>query len=320
MVAPMNLDDRVIRRMKLSDLRLLDTVVRNGSMAKAASQLNISQPAVSKAIKALEHTLGVSLLDRSPIGIEPTIYGQALLDGGVAVFDEIRQSLKQIEFLADPSAGELHFGCSEAAAAGLVPAVIERLLQKYPRIMFNVTTADPATLIDSALRDRTIEFAVSAMPEPPLDANIQTEFLFDDHHVVMAGPTSKWLRRRGIRLADLMDEPWLLPPPDSTIGRRIAEAFLAEGLEVPRSRVQSFSIPLFHHLLASGSYLTLHPVVMVRLGNHLPVRMLDVRFEGIRRPVGILTLKNRTLSALALLFMQHLRTTAKPLQSTRRRS
>jgi DNA-binding transcriptional LysR family regulator len=81
--------------------------VERGGMAKAAVHLNISQPAVSKAIAALENTLRVRLLDRNPQGVEPTVYGLALLDGGVAVFDELIKSVKQIEHLTDPHAGDL---------------------------------------------------------------------------------------------------------------------------------------------------------------------------------------------------------------------
>src|SRR5882724_8825506 len=118
----MDVDDRVLRRVKLSDLRLLQAVAKWGSMARAAATLNISQPAVSKAIKALEHTLGVPLLDRRRQGIEPTIYGQALLKGGTAVFDELLQSLRQIEHLSVPGAGHLNIGCTEVGAASFVPA------------------------------------------------------------------------------------------------------------------------------------------------------------------------------------------------------
>jgi len=101
----MELIDRVAHRLKLRDLRLLDAVVRSRSMAKAAIELNISQPAVSKAIAELEHVLGVRLVNRSRQGIEPTEFGRALLDCGVAVFDDLRQGIKKIEFLADPTAG-----------------------------------------------------------------------------------------------------------------------------------------------------------------------------------------------------------------------
>src|ERR1700676_4342562 len=106
MSAGMQLSDRIGRRMKLQDLHVLVTVVQAGSMGKAAQRLNISQPAISRSIAELEGALGVRLLDRHRQGVEPTAYGRALLDCGVAVFDDLRQGVKNIEFLADPAAGE----------------------------------------------------------------------------------------------------------------------------------------------------------------------------------------------------------------------
>jgi DNA-binding transcriptional LysR family regulator len=309
----MDLDDHLLRRLKLSDLRLFHAVVQCGGMAKAAARLNISQPAVSKAIAALEHGLGVRLLDRNPQGVEPTVYGKALLQGGVAVFDEIKQSVKQIRFLADPAAGELRIGSTEAGAAGFVPAVIDRLSRQYPRVVFHVVTADPATLANRELGQRNVELAVGAVPESLIGAAIQSEILFDDRHVVMAGPHNKWVRRRNIGLADLVAEPWILPPPDSIMGVHIRNAFAAEGLEPPCSQVVSFSVPLCHHLVAAGRFLTMQPVVMARLGKHLPLKRLDVRFAGISRPIGVMTLRNRTLSPLAHLFIACAREMAESL-------
>ena len=75
-----NWHDRIGRRLRLRDLHVLLAVAQSGSMAKAARELLISQPAVSQAIADLEQTLGVRLLDRNPRGIEPTAYGRALLD------------------------------------------------------------------------------------------------------------------------------------------------------------------------------------------------------------------------------------------------
>src|SRR5882672_10029375 len=105
MGGPMSAEDWVSRRLKLSDLRMLLAIVQWGSMSKAAVHLNISQSGVSKALSELEHTLGVRLLDRTPRGIEPTVFGSALLNRATAIFDEVRQGVKDIEFLADPTAG-----------------------------------------------------------------------------------------------------------------------------------------------------------------------------------------------------------------------
>src|SRR5262245_2772238 len=89
-------DSRIGGRVRLRDLHILLAVVQSGTMAKAARQLNVSQPAVSEAIASLEHALGVRLLDRSRRGVEPTNYGSALLKSGRAVFDELRHGIKQI--------------------------------------------------------------------------------------------------------------------------------------------------------------------------------------------------------------------------------
>src|SRR5215831_972698 len=112
--------ERIERRLKLHDMRVLMSVVQAGSMGKAAERLGTSQPAISRSIADLEHALGVRLVDRSRRGIEPTAYGRALIRRGTAVFDELRQGVKDIEFLADPTAGELRIGTTEAIAGAIV--------------------------------------------------------------------------------------------------------------------------------------------------------------------------------------------------------
>jgi hypothetical protein len=77
---------RISRQLKLRDLHVLMTVARCGSMGKAANQLSVSQPAISKAIADMEAALGVRLLDRNPRGVVPTIYARALLDRGLVAF------------------------------------------------------------------------------------------------------------------------------------------------------------------------------------------------------------------------------------------
>jgi DNA-binding transcriptional LysR family regulator len=310
----MDCEDRVLRRLKLSDLRLLQAVATWGSMTRAATKLNISQPAVSKAIKSLEQTLGVRLLDRTPQGIEPTIYGRALLKSGAAVFDELLQSVRQIEFLADPGAGQLHIGCTEAGAAGFVPTVIARLSRRHPRVLFRVTTGDAATFIERHLPQRDIDLAVGALPDTAdSHDDIDSEVLFEERYVVMAGASSRWARKRNVALSHLVNEPWVLPPADTTMGMHIARAFRAQGIEPPHSRVMSFSVPLCHSLLASGGFLTIFPVNMTRLARHLRLRPLDIRLDGLSRAIVIMTLRSRTLSPLAYLFISCARDMAKGL-------
>ena len=165
----MQLNDRIGRRMKLHDLHVLMAVVRAGSMGKAAERLNTSQPNISRSIAELEHTLGVRLLDRHRQGVEPTEYGRALLDCGVAVFDDLRQGVKNIEFLANPTAGELRIGSSAFLAASFVSAVIDRLSRRYPRFVFHLVTG-PTEALRYELSERKVDLLIARRFEPVTDA------------------------------------------------------------------------------------------------------------------------------------------------------
>jgi DNA-binding transcriptional LysR family regulator len=310
----MSLHDRVTHRLKLRDLRLLLALNDWGSMAKAAAHLNITQSAVSKAIAELEHTFGVRLFDRTPTGIEPTSYGRALLKGGVAVFDELRQSVNAIEHLADPTTGELRLGCTEPMLWGIVPTVINRLVQQHPRLIFNVMQAAPATLRYRELPERRIEFAIGRIEGPIPGDDVDIEVLYNEQTFVVAGRQSRWAGRRKIKLAELVDEPWSLPTADSFASTVLTDAFQVSGLPSPRANAVSYSIPLHNALVASGYFLSVMPRSLLQFSAELvSFKVLPVELPVRLAPVGIITLKNRTPSPVAQLFIDHAREIAKPL-------
>jgi len=207
----------------------------------------------------------------------------------------------------------LRIGCSEFGAAGIVAAVIDQISRRFPGISFHVITADLNTLVDRELGKRNIDLALSGGASQISHPDIETEVLFLDRHVIVAGRRNKWTRRRKIALKDLIDEPWILPPPDSWVGAAVRDAFRRSGLEPPPTRVASYSIPLCYQMLATGRFLSTQPMVMARLARDLPIKALDVDFQGSWRPVGIMTLKGRTLGPLARLFIETARELAKPL-------
>src|SRR5215468_7779711 len=135
-------NDHTKRRLKLRDLDILAALIDTGSMGKAASRLNISQPAVSKAIAELEQALGVQLVDRGRRGITPTPFGLALKKRSVAIFNDLRQSVQDIDFLSDPTMGEIRIGTTEPVAVAIVSPCIDRLSRKYERIHFHVVAGD----------------------------------------------------------------------------------------------------------------------------------------------------------------------------------
>jgi DNA-binding transcriptional LysR family regulator len=195
---------------------VLFTVVQSGSMARAATALGITQPAVSAAIADLEHVLGVRLLDRSPHGVEPTLYCSTLLKRGRTAFDELRLGIKEIEFLADPTAGEVRIACPEPIAAGVLVPVIERLSRKYPRLSLHVNSTTTATLEYPQLHERTVDLVLAHLIRPPVDGHLtdqlDAEVLFSDRFCLLVSAKSNWARRRKIDLAELANEPWISTP------------------------------------------------------------------------------------------------------------
>jgi DNA-binding transcriptional LysR family regulator len=192
------------------------TVVQWGSMAKAAEQLRVSQSAISKTIGDLEHALGVRLLDRGRRGVEPTIYGHALLKRGLIAFDELKQCVRDIRFLADPTAGELTIGCADSIAATILRLVIDQFSERYPAVVLRVDTVPSPAINDPGLRNRKYDLILGRRPMQLDDFSdeLKVEILFDDHLVVAAGRHTNWGRRRKIDLADLADQPWILPPKE----------------------------------------------------------------------------------------------------------
>ena len=310
----MDLAERIGRRLKLRDLNILVALAQHGSMAKAARHLATSQSVISKAIADLERTFGVRLFDRNAQGVELTSYGRALLDRGVAVFDELKQSAHDIAFLADPTVGELRIGCTEWLEGGLVSLVIEKLSRKYPRVVFHVDHAHTAMADYRELRSRSFDLAVVRIPSPFKDKDLDAEILFEEPIFVVAGLKSKWARRRKVSLDELLDEPWLLTPPNTLPRSLVEEAFRAYGLEVPAPSVVSYNYHVRNSLVSLGRYLTVIPGSGLYFNvGQLPIKALPIAMPIRPRPVAIVKLKQRTLSPVAKLFIETAREIAAPL-------
>ena len=313
MGAVMQLSDRIGNRLKLQDLHVLMTVVKAGSMGKAAQILNTTQPNISRSIGELEHALGVRLLDRHRQGIVPTDYGRALLDCGTAVFDDLRQGVKNIAFLADPAAGELRIGTTTFLATSFVSALVDRLSRRYPRIVFHLVTGYTETL-HRELAERNVDLLIIRGSGPIADPRYEFESLFDDSYVVAASTRNEWVRRRKIEIAELANESWVLPPRESVIGSIVTNAFRASGLDYPRVSVVTDCPHMRVSLLATGRFVTIFPASAFRfLAKRSELKVLPVELPMARRPNGIVTLKNRALSPVAKLFIDCARDVAKPL-------
>jgi DNA-binding transcriptional LysR family regulator len=300
----MQWDDRVGRRLRLKDLHTLQTVAAVGSMAKASGRLALSQPAISKAISDMEQTLGAPLFDRSSSGVELTDCGRMLVERARVIFDEVRQGVLDIEHMSDPTRGEVRIGTIEPFT-GVVSEIISQLVRRYPRISYHVTVSD-ADSLGRELRERMLDVLIVRWVPPLVADDLAAQVLFkSSSFAVMAERRHPLLLRKKLNLADLMGERWTLSPPDSFLGRIVVDLFRRRKLPLPPTVATTISIYMRLNLLATGGFLTVLPLTMLRhRSNRAWLRALDVDLSDSSSPIAAITLKKRHSGGAVRLFLQ----------------
>ena len=310
----------ISQQLKLRQLRILVEVGQRGSMGKAGEELGISQPVVSKAIADLEHALGVRLLDRLPQGVEPTLYGRALIKRCIAVFDDLHTSVSEIESLSDPFSGELRIGAYEGTSSALLPVIVGRLGQTHPRITFNIVLADPLTLKERDLRGRRVDLVIGNVTAELAitEDEFETTVLQPSPQYVVAAKNSRVATRRALGLSDVLNERWCLPQPGHPVRMAFDQAFRSESLAPPEAVVTVTSPQMTAEMVAQAGYLGVVNAVVLRSSQlRSPLKILPIRLPIIHSlRIGIITLRNRTLSPVAQLFIDTAREVAAALAKT----
>lgn len=305
---------RLLRRLRLRDLETLATVARAGGMRKAADTLQLSQPAVSKAIAALEDAVGFPLLDRSRQGVAVTTYGEALIRHAAIMFDQLQRGVRELEHLRDPEGGFIKIACAETLNAGIVAAAVEHMTRLYPRVGFSVDSGDAPLLISHFLLERVSDCVLARPFGASIPTEVHTEALFHERLQVVVSRNSPLATRRRLRLAELADEPWILSLSEATGDSPVVSAFRAAGLELPRQKVLTGSLNVRYTLLATGRFVTVMPHSVLRFGAaRAALKVLPIEIGRWPTPVMILRLVNRGLSPAVQTFLDIVRELAAPL-------
>jgi DNA-binding transcriptional LysR family regulator len=183
-------------------------------------------------------------------------------------------------------------------------AIIQRLSRKHPRVVFHVVLGG-ALALREALRERHIELGVARLPAVAIEDDVEAEILFEEPLVVVAGMANPWIRRRKIELAELVNEPWTWSAPGTMFDTLVIDAFRTTGLEPPRATVYAEAINVRIRLAATGPFLAVIPAYMLKFhAQHASIKKLSVELPMTQRSIGVITLKNRTLSPLAQNFIE----------------
>ncbi len=191
------------------DLTYFLTVASTGTLARAAEQLGISQPAVTKAIQRLERKVGVTLVERTARGSVLTEAGKVFHTRVSGVSMQLDSALQEARDIGGGHAGLLRIGATPATTSFALRSLFPTLLVERPAARFSVTTAFSDALLD-AIDKREVELAVCPLPET-LDASMAKEVLYDDHYSLMVSTAHPLAKRESVTVDDLVDCEWARP-------------------------------------------------------------------------------------------------------------
>lgn len=221
---------------------ILESVLQTRSFAVTAQQLDMSQSAITKAVQELERFFDAKLFERNNRGVRPTELGDCLGSHVRTILAEVRQMTNGLNALRLGEAGHVVIGSLATATSRVLPDAVSQLREEHPNIHISILVGDRNQLYNYLI-DGKIDIVIGSIPHEP-----QREFERVEHHVlykdrlcIMAGLNHPLLNRPQVRLADVVDYPWIIPPAESLIRREIDRLFAREQLPLPYNLIESLS-------------------------------------------------------------------------------
>lgn len=251
-------------------LRQFLAVYELGSIGQAAERLLLTQPALSKSLRSLEDELGVRLFDRTPVGVVPTVFGDALASHAKSIEAQLRQAEAAIGALRGKAKGHVVAGIGPSVAPDLMPMVTLSLQRRNPGIELSVLEGLVDDLVPQ-LRRGQIDVIVGAWPRLS-DADFATEVIFRDHLCVFARRQHP-LAEAGepLSLELLSSQAWALPPATQKWRQHFDGLFVERGLAPPKPAVTSTSASFLKGLLREADYLSFLPRLLVEADDQILV-------------------------------------------------
>jgi len=282
--------------LKVRHLELLVALNDLGSLVRVADHLHVTQPAISKTLTALEEGMGVTLFERTPRGLVATDTGECLVRHARSVLGELREAQHNLRTILEGRRVRTSIGTLPVAAATVMPAFIAALEARAPEVMISVREGTTDSLL-TRLRAGSIDFAVSFLPDKPLDAHLAADMLVDDGIVAVVRRGHPLEKQPGLTWDTLMDYPLVLPP-QATFTRGLIDRFwVKHGITLPPRQVESLSIMTNVGVLQStDSVALLLGSVAQRFAALGLLSILPLDFAPIRMRLGLLWRTDRELS------------------------
>lgn len=306
----MNLPKLLDGRLKIRQLVLLDALTRQGSVIGAAAELHITQPVATRGLQDVEEILGVSLYDRGPRGITPTIFGQAFTEHARAVLAQLNQASRHIVELADAERGTVVVGTHLAGSSVLLPVAIGRLKNERPSLTVIVREGTPAALL-AELEGGRVDVIVGRLTSPTTEFLSRTP-LYSETVRIFSNSQHPLAKVPTVDLRELISYPWILPGSETILRRELEEFFARHDLELPQNRIEATSFLTIRKLLMVDNFVAALPSLIAADARNL--QPLAVPLDNIGHSVGITTASSRALSPSAVALIDSLKLTARFLE------
>jgi DNA-binding transcriptional LysR family regulator len=304
-------DHLIDTHLTASHLRLLVAIVEEHSLIGAAGRLSMTQPAVTKALQAAEHQLGVPLFTRTSSGMVPTIYGDALVARARVVLSQLKNAVQEINDLREGTGGRVAVGTLLAASPILLPRAIAQIHEKWRNIVVSVVEGTNDLLLP-AVRRGDLDLVVGRLPDTTEHGDFLHEVLLVDMACVVVRPGHPLADSRELKLADLLEWNWVLPPQETTLRHQIDQSFRREDVNPPVPAVESVCLSVNRTLLMLTDYLSVWPwQVACRAAEANGVVILPIALPATEGPIGITARRDAPFSPAVDLFVSTLRAVAK---------
>ena len=295
--------------MEMRDLQYFAVVAKHRNVRRASEILELSPPALSKSLRRLEQSMKAKLVTRSAKGVELTAVGSALL----AQIGRIRLTLddvaREAEDLSQGRAGHLRIGVNAATLEDL-SAANATLMRDAPNVTLAVTVSDNDVMVP-ALQNGELDLVVNYLTETPY-ARCATEYLCHEEVVVYASASHPLARQKIVTIAQIAQERWALAPVSMLPWHWLYRAFQDRGLPPPQVALETRSLPLRIHTVATSRLLGFNARrTICQAGPRFRLKELSVRDVTWRRPVGVIYRDGGYLSPAARRFIEILKALVK---------
>lgn len=296
-----------LRRLKLRQLELLVQLAERQSLARAAAAMSVTQPAATKLLQEIEHTLGVALFERLPRGLRPTAYGEIMMRHARTALAALDRGREEIAALMDGAAGSVAVGSVRGATSALLAPALAAVRETRPRVRMNVLV-DAAEILIPRLREARLDIVLGNIPASLAGPDLAFEPLMEESLAVVARPGHPLSRKRRIGWKDAAASEWIVYPQEAAL-RPLFEGLLSGAAAVERpTAIETASVVATTMMLERTDMLAVMPRDVAEHYAHRGiVAILALRLPVSLGLIGIVRAADRQLSPAAHAFLAEVR-------------